>query len=121
MHGRWGTWVAESVKHPTLDFSSENDLTVMRSNSMSDSSLGVAPAWDSLSPSSSAPPFSLSLSLSLSHTHTHTKFMEANENANTTVQNLWNTAKTVLRGKCAVIQAFLKTEGVSSHLGGSIS
>ena len=24
----WGTWVAQSVKHPTLDFSSSRDLTV---------------------------------------------------------------------------------------------
>ena len=35
--------------------------------------------------------------------------MEANEN-NTTTQNLWDTAKTVLRGKYIAIQAFLKKE-----------
>ena len=26
--GCWGTWVAQSVKHPTLDLSSGHDLTV---------------------------------------------------------------------------------------------
>ena len=31
-----------------------------------------------------------------------------NENENTTVQNLWDTAKAVLRGKYITIQAFLK-------------
>ena len=36
------------------------------------------------------------------------KFMETNENENTTVQNLWDTAKAVLRGKYIAIQAFLK-------------
>ena len=34
--------------------------------------------------------------------------METNENENTTVQNLWDTAKTALRGKYMVIQASLK-------------
>ena len=36
--------------------------------------------------------------------------MEANENENTTVQNLWDAAKTVLRGNYIVIQAFLKKQ-----------
>ena len=36
------------------------------------------------------------------------KFLETNENELTTVQNLWDTAKTVLRGKFMVIQAYLK-------------
>ena len=36
--------------------------------------------------------------------------MEASENENTTVQNLWGTAKAVLRGKYIAIQAFLKTQ-----------
>ena len=36
--------------------------------------------------------------------------MEANENDNTTTQNLWDAAKVVIRGKCIVIQAFLKKE-----------
>ena len=38
------------------------------------------------------------------------KNMEANENDNTTTQNLWGTAKTVIRGKYIAIQAFLKKE-----------
>ena len=38
--------------------------------------------------------------------------METNENEDTTVQNLWDTAKAVLRGKCIVIQATIqKLEG----------
>ena len=36
--------------------------------------------------------------------------MEANENENTTVQNLWDAAKAVLRGKSIVIQAYLKKQ-----------
>ena len=36
------------------------------------------------------------------------KFLEANENEHTTVQNLWDTAKAVLRGKFLVIQAYIK-------------
>ena len=36
--------------------------------------------------------------------------METNENENTTVQNLWDTAKMVLRGKYIMIQAFLKKQ-----------
>ena len=38
------------------------------------------------------------------------KFMETNENENTTVQNLWDAAKAVLRGKYIAIQAFLKKQ-----------
>ena len=34
--------------------------------------------------------------------------MEANENDNTTAQNLWDAAKAVIRGKYIAIQAFLK-------------
>ena len=34
--------------------------------------------------------------------------METNENEDTTVQNLWDTAKAVLRGKYMAIQASLK-------------
>ena len=34
--------------------------------------------------------------------------MEANENDNTIAQNLWDTAKVVIRGKYIAIQAFLK-------------
>ena len=36
------------------------------------------------------------------------KFLETNENELTTVQNLWETAKAVLRGKFIAIQAYLK-------------
>ena len=64
--------MAQSVKHPTLDFSSGHDLTVReiepRVGLNADS---TELAWDSVSPSLSAPPLimcelSLSLSLSLS-------------------------------------------------------
>ena len=36
------------------------------------------------------------------------KFLETNENELTTIQNLWDTAKAVLRGKFLAIQAYLK-------------
>ena len=36
------------------------------------------------------------------------RFMETNENENTTVQNLWDTAKAVLRGKYIAIQASIQ-------------
>ena len=36
------------------------------------------------------------------------KLLETNENELTTIQNLWDTAKAVLRGKYIVIQAYLK-------------
>ena len=36
------------------------------------------------------------------------KFLETNENEHTIAQNLWDTAKAVLRGKFTVIQAYLK-------------
>ena len=36
--------------------------------------------------------------------------MEANENDNTTTQNLWDAAKEIIRGKYIAIQAFLKKE-----------
>ena len=36
------------------------------------------------------------------------KFLETNENEFTTIQNLWYTAKSVLRGKFIAIQAYLK-------------
>jgi len=37
-------------------------------------------------------------------------YLETNDNEDTTSQNLWDAAKTVLRGKCIAIQAFLKKE-----------
>ena len=36
------------------------------------------------------------------------KFLETNENEHTIAQNLWDTAKAVLRGKFIAIQAYLK-------------
>uniref|UniRef100_M3Z6Y7 RNA-directed DNA polymerase n=1 Tax=Mustela putorius furo TaxID=9669 RepID=M3Z6Y7_MUSPF len=38
------------------------------------------------------------------------KIMETNDNENTTVQNLWDTTKAVLRGKYIAVQAFLKKQ-----------
>ena len=65
--GDRGIWVAQSVKRLTLDFNSGHDLTVCRFKPhirlCTDS---VEPAWDSLSPSLSAPhPRSVSLSLKI--------------------------------------------------------
>ena len=36
------------------------------------------------------------------------KFLKTNKNELTTIQNLWDTAKAVLRGKFIAIQAYLK-------------
>ena len=36
------------------------------------------------------------------------KYLETNDNEKTTIQNLWNATKAVLRRKFIVIQAFLK-------------
>ena len=36
------------------------------------------------------------------------KFLETNENVLTTIQNIWDTAKAVLRGKFIAIQAYIK-------------
>ena len=36
--------------------------------------------------------------------------LEMNENENTTIQNLWDTVKAVLRGKFIAIQAYLKKQ-----------
>ena len=36
------------------------------------------------------------------------QFLETNENELTAIQNLWDTAKAILRGKFIVIQAYLK-------------
>ena len=38
------------------------------------------------------------------------KFLETNDNENTTTQNLWDAAKAVLRGKFIVIQPYLKKQ-----------
>ena len=50
------------------------------------------------------------------------KFLETNENELKTTQNLWDTAKAVLRGKFIAIQAYLKrietfqTNNLTQHL-----
>ena len=57
-----GAWVAQSVKHPTLDFSSDHDLMVREIKPCIRLHADTAkPAWDSLS----LPFLCLSLSLSL--------------------------------------------------------
>ena len=38
------------------------------------------------------------------------QYLEENDNADTTIQNLWDAAKTVLRGKFIAIQDFKKEE-----------
>ena len=38
------------------------------------------------------------------------EFLETNENENMTTQNLWDTAKAVLRGKLIAIQSYLKKQ-----------
>ena len=41
------------------------------------------------------------------------KYLETNDNENTTIQNLWDAAKAVLRGKFIAIQAYLKKQEIS--------
>ena len=50
-----GAWVAQSVKRPTFDFSSGQNLRVVRSSLESGSVLGVERAEDSLSVPPSVP------------------------------------------------------------------
>ena len=59
--------MAQMVKHPTLNFGLDNDLMVCDFKSCALLCADSAePAWDSLSPSLSAPsPLSLSLSLKI--------------------------------------------------------
>ena len=38
------------------------------------------------------------------------KFLETNENEFITIQNLWDTAKAILKGKFTAIQAYLKKD-----------
>ena len=38
------------------------------------------------------------------------KYMETNENENTTIQTLWDAPKAVVRGKYIAIQAYLKKQ-----------
>jgi hypothetical protein len=42
-------------------------------------------------------------------------FLEVNENENMTYQNLWDTAKAVLRGKCIAMSAYIKRTGKISN------
>ena len=50
------------------------------------------------------------------------KFLETNDNENTTTQNLWNAAKAVIRGKFIAIHSYLKkqerheTDNLTLHL-----
>ena len=44
-----------------------------------------------------------------------TKFLDTNDNENTTVQNLWDRAKAVLRGKFIAIQSYLRKQE-KSHI-----
>ena len=37
-------------------------------------------------------------------------YLETNDNENTTIQNLWDAARAVLRGKFIVIQAFFRKQ-----------
>ena len=41
------------------------------------------------------------------------KYLETNDNESTTTQNLWDTAKAVLRGKFIAIQFYLKKQETS--------
>ena len=38
------------------------------------------------------------------------KMLETNDNGNMTTQNLWDTAKAVLRGKFIAVQSYLKKQ-----------
>ena len=38
------------------------------------------------------------------------KYLETNDNENMMIQNLWDAAKAVLRGKFTAIQSYLKTQ-----------
>ena len=43
------------------------------------------------------------------------KFLETNDNENTTIQNLWDAAKAILSGKCIAIQSHLKKTRKTSN------
>ena len=43
------------------------------------------------------------------------KYLKTNDNENTTIQNLWDATKALLRGKFIVIHAFLKKRRKTSN------
>ena len=43
------------------------------------------------------------------------KYLETNQNGNTIYQNIWDTAKAVLRGKFIVINAYIKKKKISNE------
>ena len=45
------------------------------------------------------------------------KYLETNDNENTTIQNLWDAAKAVLRGKFIAIKAYLKKRSEERRVG----
>ena len=45
------------------------------------------------------------------------KYLETNDNENTTTQNLWDAAKAVLRGKFIAIQAYFRKQEKSQEIG----
>ena len=44
------------------------------------------------------------------------KYLKTNDNENTAIQNLWDAAKSALRGKFIVIQTFLKKKNLKSTI-----
>ena len=44
------------------------------------------------------------------------KYLETNDNENTMIQNLWDAAKAILRGKFIAIQSYLKKQEISNNL-----
>ena len=44
------------------------------------------------------------------------KYLDTNDNENTTIQNLWDAAKAVLRGKFIAIQSYLKKQEKSQTI-----
>ena len=44
------------------------------------------------------------------------KYIETSDNENTTIQNLWDAAKAVLRGKFIAIQSYLKKQEKSQTI-----
>ena len=63
----WGTWVAQPVERPTLDFGSGHDLVVHEFKPLIElSTVSAEPALDPLSPPLSAPPQLCTHALSLS-------------------------------------------------------